>query len=678
MAITNEEYKKETKILKLISNLLNKNLEDLEKEVKVKEEDLVDFKKMMWQDSSSFDEGEILETKLATNTEESKLLQKEQYFTKLKKIKNKPYFASIVYEDEEDHSIMNIYIALTYLKDKDLNNILYDWRSPICSLFYDYETGPCEYMAPGGLNKGKLLRKRQYKIEDNRLINVFDNSLNIDDEMLQEVLSEESNDKMKNVVNTIQKEQNMVIRDLDDDNLIVQGIAGSGKTSVALHRIAFLLYQIKNLTSNNILIFSPNSIFTDYISDVLPSLGEKNTLQTTFNDYLSFFIDEYEDIESFTDFVSRYYKNEESNKDLVKYKQSDQIIKDLDAYINNYLEKARFIKDINEAPMHKISKEELNELLTYKYDRLPLFERLDEIAEKLSSNFYKGSAKKVPTFKKLIKDSINFKEDYKEIYKDFFLSDYCMVKPLESELKSSLKNKTMSYEDALIFAYIKGSLKGFSYEANIKQVVIDEAQDYNRLQYIIISKIFQKTSFTILGDINQNINPYYKYESLEELTDLLKGQTIYLELEKTYRSSPEIIDYTNKILNLNHVNAIRRSTNKPVIIKNKVEAKLKENLIEDLMVLQDNYLNTAIITKDVVGAQKIYDLIKDEFEVTLIDDNTKKFKKDLIVIPAYLAKGLEFDSVIVYNDRTNSYKKDERNLLYVSCTRAQHELYIYN
>ena len=248
MAITNEEYKKETKILKLISNLLNKNLEDLEKEVKVKEEDLVDFKKMMWQDSSSFDEGEILETKLATNTEESKLLQKEQYFTKLKKIKNKPYFASIVYEDEEDHSIMNIYIALTYLKDKDLNNILYDWRSPICSLFYDYETGPCEYMAPGGLNKGKLLRKRQYKIEDNRLINVFDNSLNIDDEMLQEVLSEESNDKMKNVVNTIQKEQNMVIRDLDDDNLIVQGIAGSGKTSVALHRIAFLLYQIKNLT----------------------------------------------------------------------------------------------------------------------------------------------------------------------------------------------------------------------------------------------------------------------------------------------------------------------------------------------------------------------------------------------------------------------------------------------
>ncbi len=677
MPITKEEYQKEKLILKKISKLLNDNLEELGKEVHIKEENLVDFKKLMWQDSSSFDEAEILQTKIATNDEENKLIQKQKYFKKLSQIKKKPYFASIVYKDQEDNSIFNIYIALTYLKDKKLNNILYDWRSPICSLFYDFETGPCKYTAPGGINKGTLLRKRQYKIEDNTLISVFDNSLSIDDEMLQDVLAEESSEKMKNVVNTIQKEQNKVIRNLEDNNLIVQGIAGSGKTSVALHRIAFLLYRLKNLSSNNILIFSPNSIFTDYISDVLPSLGETNTLQTTFNDYLSYFIEEYKDVETFTNFVSRYYSYQEENKELVKYKQSDEIIIDMDKYLNDYINKAKFIEDINETELHKISKKDLNELLHYKYDRLPLFERLDEISEKLSSDFYKGSSKKVATFKKLIKKSINFKEDYKDIYKDFYKSEYCKIKLTEKEIKYFTDKDIINYEDALLFAYLKGNLKGFNYEANIKQVVIDEAQDYNRLQYIIISKIFQKADFTILGDINQNINPYYKYNSLEDLKDLFKGSTVYLELLKTYRSSPEIINYTNKILNLNHVNAIRKDNNKPVVIKNKIN-DLKTSLLEDITVLQDTYISTAIITKDLKGAKKLYNLIKNDINISLVDDGVKKFQKDLVIIPAYLAKGLEFDSVIVYNDRLNSYRKNERNLLYVACTRAQHELYIYN
>ena len=676
MAISLEEFNKERKILNKVSKLLNNTLDELKKEVNTQEEGLVEFKKMVWNDSSSFDQAEILQTKFMTNDEESKLLQKQKYYKRLSQIKRKPYFASIVYEDE-DKSIFNIYIALTYLKDKKSNNILYDWRSPICSLFYDFETGPCQYTSPGGINKGELKRKRQYKIEDNSLISVFDNSLNIDDEVLQEVLAEESNEKMKNVVNTIQQEQNRVIRNLEDDNLIVQGIAGSGKTSVALHRIAFLLYRLKNLSSNNILIFSPNSIFTEYISNVLPELGEENTLQTTFNDYLSYFIEEYQDVETFTDFVARYYSYKEENKELVKYKQSDEIILDMDKFIKKYIEQAKFITDITETEMHIIKQQDLNEMLHYKYDRLPLFERLKEISEKLSSNLYKGSSKKVPTFKRLINKAINFKEDYKAIYKEFFKSEFCRIKLTNTEIDSFIDVNILNYEDALLFSYLKGNLKGFNYEANIKQVVIDEAQDYNKLQYIIISKIFQKASFTILGDINQNINPYYKYTSLEELKDILKGSTLYLELLKTYRSSPEIIEYTNKILNLNHVNAIRRNNNKPVVIKTKIE-NLKDTLIEDIKILQENYISTAIITKDAKEANKIYRLIKEDIDITLIDDTNKKFKKDLIIIPAYLAKGLEFDSVIIYNDRLNSYKKNERNLLYVACTRAQHELYIYN
>jgi DNA helicase-2/ATP-dependent DNA helicase PcrA len=316
-------------------------------------------------------------------------------------------------------------------------------------------------------------------------------------------------------------------------------------------------------------------------------------------------------------------------------------------------------------------------MLHDRYEKLPLFQRVEEIADKLSSNYYKGSDKKVKTFLKLLNNNCNFKQDYKEIMADFYRSEISRIKMTDKEIKNMISRDTINYEDALIFAYIKGTLEGFIYEGRIKQVVIDEAQDYNRLQYIIINNIFKKAKFTILGDINQNINPYYHYKSLEDLSNLFRGDTRYLELLKTYRSSPEIIDYTNKILNLQHVNAIRHNTNKPVIIRKGVD-DLKSRLVNDIKILQNTYKSTALITKDNREAEMIYNLIKDDIDIDLVDANSKSFKKDLIIIPAYVSKGLEFDSVIIYNDRNNSYKKNERNLLYVACTRCQHELYIYN
>ena len=676
MAISEVELKKEKQILNKVNKLLNNTLEELGVDVKEGEEELTEFKKMMWADASSFDEGESQQVMAATALEAEKFFQKQRYFRRLRQIKNKPYFASIVFKDDEG-SIFNIYMSLTYLKDSKTNNILYDWRSPICSLFYDYETGPCSYSAPGGIYSGELKRKRQYKIENQKLVGVFDNSLNIDDEVLQEVLAQESSDRMKNVVNTIQQEQNKVIRNLEDNNLIVQGIAGSGKTTVALHRIAFLLYRLNNLNSNNILIFSPNNIFTDYISDVLPSLGEANTLQTTFSDYLEAFITEYKGVESFTDFVSRYYSYSEVNPELVEYKQSDGIIDDLDYFIDNYIDNCKFISSFNETDKIFIDKDEINSMLHDRYDRLPLFERVDEIALKLCSNNYKGKLTKVKTYLKLLYKNSNFEKDYKKILKEFFMSDFCKIKLNEKDIDKFINKDIINYEDALLFTYLKGRLEGFLYEANIKQVVIDEAQDYNRLQYIIINNIFKKADFTVLGDINQNINPYYHYNSLEDLSDLFNGDTKYLELLKTYRSSPEIINYTNKILNLNHVNAIRRDNNKPVIIRKGIDS-LKSNLIKDINYLKDNYKSCAIITKDLKQAEALYNLVNEDVDISLVDYNTKGFKKDLIIIPAYVSKGLEFDSVIVYNDRNNSYKKNERNLLYVACTRSQHELIIYN
>ena len=677
MAISDIEFKKEEKILEKVIALYDETFNNLASDVKVGEEDLIEFKKMMWSDSNSFDEGEITQVKAATALEADKFFRKQDYLRRLKMIKDKPYFASIVFKDDKDGSLYNIYMSLTYLKDKNENNILYDWRSPICSLFYDYETGPCSYSAPGGIYSGELKRKRQYKIENRKLVGVFDNSLNIDDEVLQEVLATESSDRMKNVVNTIQQEQNKVIRNLEDNNLIVQGIAGSGKTTVALHRIAFLLYRLENLNSNNVLIFSPNNIFTDYISEVLPSLGENNTLQTTFADYLEHFITEYNHVEDFTDFVSRFYSYTETFPELVEYKQSDRIIDDLDAFIENYIDNCAFIDSFTENEKFYIMKDDLNTMLHDKYDRLPLFERMEEIADKLSSNNYKGSSKKKPTYLKLMYENCNFKHNLKDIMKEFYLSEFCRFDLDEKTVNSFINGDSINYEDALIFAYLKGRLEGFIYDGNIKQVVIDEAQDYNRLQYIIINEIFKKADFTILGDINQNINPYYHYDSLEELDNIFNGDTKYIELLKTYRSSPEIINYTNKILGLNHVNAIRKTLNKPVVIRKGIE-DIRNSIITDISKLKREYKSVALITKDMKEAEHLYDLVKDTLEISLVDHNTKGFHKDLVIMPAYVSKGLEFDSVIVYNNRDNSYKNNERNLLYVACTRAQHELYIYN
>ena len=665
MSISKEEIVKEKKKLQDVLESLDKEIEESSSDLFLKEEELINFRKLNYEDKSSFDSAEFNQIMTADSLEALRVLSKRKYYKSLINIKDKPYFASFLYKDNEGNTY-DIYMALTYLKDENYDNILYDWRSPICSLFYDYEVGPCKYKVDEFIHEGNLLSKRQYIIDNRKLISVFDNSLNIDDELLQKVIATTDNEKMKNIVNTIQAEQNKIIRNLDDHNLIVQGIAGSGKTSVALHRIAFLLYRIKNLSSNNVLIFSPNKIFSEYISNVLPELGEANTLETTFSDYLSYFLKEYKNIESFPSFISKYYKGEKYDVDIIKYKQSKEIIKDLDNYISAFIKKFKVINDIELDKINEVSKDELNYLLKDKYSRFPLVERIEEAAKYLSLKYYGTSGKRKAPIRKLIKDNINASLNIKDIYKDFFKSDYAKYR---LEIKNT---KIINYDDALLVSYLKGKLFGFPYNNYIKQVVIDEAQDYNYLQYVIIKEMFKKADFTILGDVNQNINPYYKYDSLEELKEIFTDSN-YLELLKTYRSTKEIIEYTNKILNLDYVNAIKKSNNKDVIIRRTKD--IKESLLTDIKNLTNTYKSLAIITKEDREAEVIYDLLKDDLNISLLTEESKSFIKDLVVVPSYIVKGLEFDSVIIV-DSDESFKKN-KYLYYVACTRAREELIIY-
>ena len=443
MAITGREFELEERRLVEVSKLLDDQLAKMGENIFEDEEKFQEFKRYSWENKRTMDSAELSQVNSQSELEANMLLMKRDYFKKLYRIKDNPYFASIIFEDDAGERF-NVYLGLTYLKDDDYGNIIYDWRSPICSLFYDFEVGKCAYAAPGGAITGELLRKRQYKIEKCKLISAFDNSISIDDELLQEVLATDSNDKMKNIVNTIQQEQNNVIRNVRDKTLIVSGIAGSGKTSVALHRIAFLLYKIKNLTSNDILIFSPNQIFTEYISNVLPELGEDNTLQTTFNDYLSKTITEFASVEPFMDFIGKYYTDREKNIELIKYKQSDGIIDDINRYLEDVVKHARVINDFTENKIYTVYKDDINEMIHDRYSTLPFYERIDTIALKLSEANYKGSSKKKLTYRKLIFENGNFEKDFKELYMNFFSSDFCKIRMNDKELREFKNSRVIS------------------------------------------------------------------------------------------------------------------------------------------------------------------------------------------------------------------------------------------
>lgn len=677
MNLSNEELKKEKIWLDETTRLIRSKISKLGQQLYDKEEKIQEFQKFIWDSRHDMDPTEMRSMIATNDIEVNMALRKGNYFQKLFRIQNNPYFGAITFKSGDNSD--KIYIGITHVED-DEKYYVHDWRAPISSMFYDYGVGNAEYESPSGKISGEITNKRQFKIEQGNLIRVFDNSINIDDDMLQEVLSTSSNEKMKNIVNTIQQEQNLIIRNTEDRNLIVQGIAGSGKTSVALHRIAFLLYKIENLKSNNILIFSPNQIFSEYISNVLPELGEDNTMQTTFHDFLKTFINEYKEVESFTSFVERFYKYEELNPLLVKYKQSDDVINDLNKYIADFVNNIEFVNDLLTHDFD-IAKDKLNYLLKDRYSKFNLLDRINSIAERICRDYYKGKKHKFMSVRALLIKNLNYKFDYKDIYKNFFYSKYFINgyngEISNNEINKITRSKTINYEDACLFVYIKGLLEGFEYKGLIKEVVIDEAQDYSKLQYIIIKNIFKKSSFTILGDINQTINPYYKYNSLKVLCELF-GDSKYLELTKTYRSSQEIIEYTNKILNLNYVSAIRKANKRKVLLRNEKE-NLKEQLIMDINMLLHDKFSIAIITKNDNEAKKIYELLKDEYEyLRLLNSNTVDFDKRLVIVPVYIAKGLEFDASIIYTNIDDKYTSDEKYLYYVACTRTQHQLIVYN
>ncbi len=679
MNVSPEELELEKKYLKKTLDIIKASISEDDARIQDKINSINEMKRYIWENNATLDDAEIASGMYNVNNEVGSTNERIRRLQKLKRSLVSPYFGRVDFRSNGYTD--SIYIGINGIT-KDLDFYVFDWRTPIASLFYNYGIGDASYEAPLGVIKGTIDLKRQYKINGENIERCFDSELNIDDEYLQEILSHASSDKMTNIVNTIQREQNEIIRNITDRYLIVQGIAGSGKTSVALHRIAYLLYQDKELTSNNVLIFSPNEVFSEYISDVLPDLGEDNVLQSTFSDFAKSYISDYNEIENFTSFIERYYKTEniaEEKYKSTKYKLSNNFKEFLDKYINKIKTTIAFNKGIV-IGNKEITKEELNNLLNNRYDRYPFFSRLDAIAEYIcdSNNIsYKKYGKVV---RKKIKGLLNGDTNVKNIYSNILSSEEYRTKAGLKQNEIFTNGKILKYDDLLPLLYLYFELNGYPKGNTIKHVIIDEAQDYTLLQFEILKKIFTRASFTILGDINQTINPYYIYSNLNEVNSVFNQKGRYIELLKTYRSSEEIIDYSNQILGINNVCSVRKSNSIPVVLKDVEKSEVVKHLLEDIKIMKENGMKRiAIITKNNSETIDLYELLREQLEeISLVNESGKKSLSDTVILPSYISKGLEFDGVIVYTDKNHLYQEKDKYLFYVVCTRAQHSLTVYN
>ena len=676
--VLNEEKEYLKNVEKILGGLIESSGEAVQKQ-QIENQEL---KKMIWDTRMEYTDLEYNAQLNEINHNTSMLSENVKKVLNYQKAIYSPYFGRIDFRRDGRNNSMQVYVGLTTIKE-GMKFYVFDWRTPIASLFYNYTVGDAQYDAPRGVIKGQIDLRRQYKIENGELKRVIESDINIDDEFLQEILSNSSSDKMRNIVTTIQQEQNEIIRNRSTNNLNVQGVAGSGKTSVALHRIAYLLYQRKDLNSNNILIFSPNDIFSEYISDVLPELGEDNVLNTTFSDLSSAYIKNRK-IQSFSNFIEDYYDNDknELKNEVIRFKLSDEYKKILDLYMMYYT-KSHCLKESFEFVVGNsievyIDKDEINDLFTNKYGHLPIVERLNQIVDYICSKENIPFSKYNTTVKSQLRKAMKIDLDVKKIYSDF-MNNPIYTDNFDFDVTEFYdRNKPIQYEDIMGMLYLNFELNDYPYNMYVKHIVIDEAQDYSKLQLYIIKKMFPHATYTILGDINQTINPFYKYNTLESLKEIFGDSAEYYELLKSYRSSPEITDYANNILGLGSDLAVRNYTNKPVINEEEKPAILESQIYADIQRMRnDGIKRIAIITRNKKEAQELCSKL--ENSVDDISFSTSSMQNDnVIIVPAYIAKGLEFDGVIAYTKPDDYYTEEEKNLYYVVCTRAQHQLVVYN
>lgn len=626
--------------------------------------------------------------------------EEEHKILLLEKMIKSPYFARIDFKFDDEDEFEKIYIGRSSLRKNSYQEMyVYDWRSPIASVFYRFMTGEAFYDAPCGRVTGELNLKRQYEIKNGTLEYFFDSDVQIVDEFLRQLLSQNTTAKMKAIVETIQHEQDVVIRDMENDLLMVQGVAGSGKTSIALHRAAYLMYQglQTKLSANNIMIISPNSIFEQYISNVLPELGEDNVISSVFEDILSALLIGRK-IQSRNDFLENLIVNskyKEISRNSIEFKTSSFFREILDQFLIDIPRQWIEFEDVYYEGKCVVSRQILKDKILGRTET-PLGIKLEQLEDYiLEQIFGTGKGRGHKEEKNLIKQEIQkfIKIDIVELYKILFSNEayfYSLlqnsnpsqnIKNIWKYTKENLEADSLYYDDAIAIAYLYLKIYGTNKYKNIKQVVIDEAQDYYPLQYEIFNLLFSNAKFTILGDMKQTLAKKEDISFYEQIQKILnKKKSSLIMLDKSFRCTNEILNFSLKFIEQSsQIKSFNRNGDSPkVYIADNSEIFIDEIVKEIKLCQEKGFQSICLICKTEKNSTYLFNKIKHKLDIQLIKNGSVSDLQGVFILPVYMSKGLEFDTVLICDaDSQNYHDEDDKNLLYVACTRALHKLSLF-
>ena len=573
-----------------------------------------------------------------------------------------------------------------------------DWRAPVASLFYKGMIGETSYKAPNGEVPVEITARRQLMVKKGLLEGYFDSDVDVKDEILQMILSSNAGEKLKDIVISIQQEQDEIIREERTKVVVVNGVAGSGKTTIALHRVAYLLYNFREQLTDKVLIFGPNDIFIDYISDVLPTLGESGIIQETF---VGFAYDEIGLDEVIIDsptYLEDVLKGNEEVINKIKYKSSKEFITFLDEKVAQYENNYFTITPVNFMGEEIVTVEEIEELFNKHYKYMPLFRRSqkakliiisklkdkrDEKVRELNAEFKEKLASLTPEELLIEENNMDFerKNKIRDIVKEVVKSKEELDQWISNEsivdmYKEFMDIKTLSYLDLPAILYLMIKLDGKKVKKDIRHIVIDEAQDYSFIQFLVLKELTGCKSYTIVGDSNQRLIKIEEIPTMLKLKELFGGFVKDFSLNKSYRSTYQIMEYASKLLDEKAVVPFVRKGEFDVL-ETEVPENDKEGLIDVLLNLleeyqDEKYENIAIITKGKEQLQKIAPELKKHTKIVAFDREDMIYKGGKVLVPSYYAKGLEFDGVIIvdFDDNTDDLVK------YIMATRALHRLSI--
>lgn len=737
------EKQREQQHLDHVLDLINDKEKELKSSIKSAEGEARDINSHFFDDVKLDYDGysTSMETALSIHQQQQLLSEREhawQHSAKqldtIERLKKKPYFARVDFKESNEKKPETIYIGLGSFADRDDHFLIYDWRAPISSIYYDGKLGEVSYNSPEGEITVDMTKKRQFMIKDGKIESMFDTNESIGDQMLLEVLSEKSSTQMKSIVTTIQQEQNKIIRNTSADLLFVQGAAGSGKTSAILQRIAYLLYRYRgNLTSSDVIMFSPNQLFNDYIKNVLPEMGEQNMVQMTYWQFVSRRLPGME-VES----LFKQFEDQNSDTNISAFKDSVNFFNLVTRYAKHLNKRGMIFKNVYFRDKKKpyFDKEKIKEIYYSFNENYKLANRIDATREELIKMLNRKIAPEVKknwvmqAIEGLSRDELNElydrpdQEFSSEKEEEKFLGRKIVVKALKpvsnkinhnqfinmraqylsflravpkmtdlskwniseedwqkhiEEVKENFKKHHIYMNDVSAYLYLYDLITGRRTDYEMRYAFIDEIQDYTPFQLAYLKYNFPRAKFTMLGDLNQAI--FTKDESrslLKQISGLFDPKkTDVVQLTKSYRSTKEITDFTKQILRQGEkIEAFNRRGPKPALWGRSTEQEAIEVLVKILDKNNENQRTTAVITKDLASAKQVAEQLKQKGEkATLIATANQRLVPGTLVVPSYLAKGLEFDAVVMWDaSKENYHKVDETQLVYTITSRAMYEL----